>query len=118
MVAGRNNLHLIWDGYLAERAISTPPAEAEGLLSDTRAEERLGLAAGTVEDWSRESWQVARQVTYGAHAADPCADRTARSVLDAGKIEAAIPVVRSQVVKAGLRLARLLDEAMRTPPRQ
>ena len=112
-VAGRNNLHLIWDGYLAERAISTPPAEAAGLLSGVGADERATLSGGTVEDWSRESWEVARRVTYGAHAADPCQDRDSRAVLDATKIEAAIPVVRQQVLRGGLRLARLLDEALR-----
>jgi len=111
-VAGRNNLHLIWDGYLAERAISTPPAEASGLLSQVPPADRPAFAAGSVEDWSRESWQVARTVTYGAHAADPCVDRSSRAVLDASKIEAAIPVVREQVLKGGLRLARLLDEAL------
>lgn len=111
-VAGRNNLHLIWDGYLAERAISTPAGEAAGLLSEAPVAERPAIAAGTVEDWSRESWQVARDVTYGAHADDPCADRTSRAVLDARKIEAAIPVVRRQVLRGGLRLARMLDEAL------
>jgi hypothetical protein len=109
--AGRLNLHTIWDGYLAERAISTPRGEAAGLLSETDAAERSNLAAGTVEDWSRQTWQVARDVTYGAQAADPCADRAARSVLDQTKIEAAIPVVRRQVLRGGLRLARMLDEA-------
>jgi hypothetical protein len=107
--AGGRNLHLIWDGYLAERAISTPPAEAAGLLS----EKVPGMADGTVEDWSRESWAVAREVTYGAHASDPCAGTPELAVLDAGKIEAAVPVVRRQVLRAGLRLARMLDEALR-----
>lgn len=111
-VAGRNNLHLIWDGYLAERAISSPEGEADGLLREVPVSARSSLAAGTVEDWSRESWQVARDVTYGAHASDPCAARGGRAMLSTEKIEAAIPVVRAQVVKGGLRLARLLDEAL------
>jgi len=111
-VGGRNNLHLIWDGYLAERAISSPPGEASGLLSEVPPAERPAVAAGTVEDWSRESWSVARQVVYGAHAIDPCAERAERVTLDAAKIEAAIPVVRLQIIRGGLRLARLLDEAL------
>jgi hypothetical protein len=111
-VGGRNNLHLIWDGYLAERAISTPPANAAGLLGEVPPDGRAAMAAGTVEQWSRESWEVVRQVVYGARAADPCAERAERVTLDAAKIEAAIPVVRAQVVKGGLRLARMLDEAL------
>jgi hypothetical protein len=112
-VGGRNNLHLVWDGYLAERAISSPPGEAAGLLSETPAAERRALASGYVEDWSRESWEVARRVTYGAHATDPCAASTGRAVLDNAKIEAAIPVVRGQVLRGGMRLARMLDEALK-----
>lgn len=112
-VGGKINLHSIWDGYLAERAISTPPANAAGLLSDVPGTERPALAAGTVDDWSRDSWEVARAVTYGAFAADPCTlDPKARLALDKGRIEAAIPVARRQVLKGGLRLARLLDEAL------
>ena len=105
-------MHKIWDGYLAERAISTPQPDAPGLLSEVPHSERPKLAAGAVEDWSRESWEVTRQVVYGAHAAVPCTQRADRVTLDAAKIEAAIPVVREQVVKGGLRLARMLDEAL------
>jgi hypothetical protein len=110
--AGRKSLHSVWDGYLAERAISSPRGEAAGLLSEMPADERRALASGSVEDWSRESWDVARRVTYGAHAQDPCAATIERAVLDNGKIQAAIPVVRGQVLRGGLRLARMLDEAL------
>ena len=110
--ARRKSLHLIWDGYLAERAISSPPGEAAGLLSEVGVGERRALASGSVEDWSRESWEVARRVTYGAHAQDPCTTSIEHAVLDNARIEAAIPVVRGQVLRAGLRLARMLDEAL------
>ena len=53
--ASRLNLHSIWDGYLAERAISTGPS----LVRRYPAAERRTIAAGSVTDWSRESWQVA-----------------------------------------------------------
>jgi hypothetical protein len=36
-----------------------------------------------------------------------------RAVLDTAKIEAAIPVVRGLVLRGGMRLARMLDEALR-----
>ncbi len=108
----RLNLHAIWDGYLAERAITTPPAGAAGLLSAAAVADRPALAAGTVEDWSRENWQVARDVTYGAHAGDPCAKWAERVALDATKIDAAIPVLRAQILRGGLRLARMLEESL------
>ncbi|NNM77504.1 S1/P1 nuclease [Sphingomonas sp. ID1715] len=105
------NLHLVWDGYLAERAISTPAAEAKGLLSEARPMDRARLASGTVEDWSRESWDAARRIAYGVGAGDPCAERGGRVVLDDDQIRAAIPEVRAMILRAGLRLAHMLDVA-------
>jgi hypothetical protein len=69
----RSNLHAIWDGYLAERAISTPIGDARGLLAEVRPEQRAPLAAGSVEDWARESWEVSRRHAYGTVLPDPCA---------------------------------------------
>ena len=112
-VGGRTNLHGIWDGYLAERAISTPPGGPRALLAAVPAAERPQLAAGSVEDWSRESWEVARTTVYPALVGDPCAERgEGRPTLTEEKVRALIPVVRRQAVAGGLRLARLLDDAL------
>jgi S1/P1 Nuclease len=109
MFAGsRLNIHLVWDGYLAERAISTPPAGASGLM---RAATR-SMTDGTVTDWSRESWAVAYNAAYGVALGDPCGPASARATLDNEKIERLIPVVRQQILRGGVRLARLLDEAL------
>lgn len=106
----RMNLHTIWDGYLAERAISTPPA----LVRVYSTAERAEMGAGTVEDWSRENWQVARDSVYGvAYGGDPCtATPPARAMLDDKKIESLIAPLRLEVERGGIRLARLLDEAL------
>lgn len=105
----RLNIHAIWDGFLAERAISSPPAGAKGLESETTPD----MAAGTVEDWSRENWQVAHDVVYAtALGGDPCGPKPERAQLDEAKIAAAIPALRLQVERGGMRLARLLDEAL------
>jgi hypothetical protein len=109
----RTNLHAVWDGLLADRAISTAPAGAAGLLSEVPATERKAMAAGTVEDWSRESWQLARDQAYGGVAPDLCANGVpAHPKLTEARIEELLPVVRRQIVRGGLRLARLLDEAL------
>jgi S1/P1 Nuclease len=106
MFAGsRLNIHSVWDGYLAERAISTPPA----LITEAKSD----MAAGTVADWSRESWQVAHDAAYGVALGDPCGPVAGRAMLDEAKIEALVPVVRLQIARGGMRLARLLDEALR-----
>lgn len=107
-----SNLHSIWDGLLADRAISTPPGGPMNILSTVPVAERQAEAAGSVEDWSRESWQVAHDA-YAALLGDACAPIPAsRPVLDNNKIAALIPVLRQQVARGGLRLARLLDESL------
>lgn len=105
----RLNLHSIWDGYLAERAISTGPT----LVRRYSLAERSRIAAGTVTQWSRESWAVARDATYAtAIGGDPCGPTPTRARLDNATIEKLIPTVRLEVERGGLRLAKLLDLAL------
>ena len=105
----RFNLHSIWDGTLAERAITSGPS----LVRRYPAAERRRIAAGTVTDWSRESWQVAHDVVYAsALHGDPCAPSPAKVRLDEATIEKIVPVARLEVERGGLRLAKLLDQAL------
>lgn len=113
LVGGRTNLHGIWDGYLAERAISTPPGGARALLGSVRVRDRPAIAAGTVEDWSREGWQRSRDFAYATLVGDPCGPRPeGRPTLDEAKVQALIPELRRGIISGGLRLARLLDDAL------
>ncbi|UZK68329.1 S1/P1 nuclease [Sphingomonas sp. S1-29] len=109
-VSERLNLHSVWDGQLAERALTTPPS-LERVYS---AQERAAIAAGTTEDWSREAWAVSHDVAYAlALGGDPCGPKPSERVtLTNAAIEQAIAPARLQVERAGLRLARLLDEAL------
>jgi hypothetical protein len=103
----RTNLHSVWDGYLAERAISTPPS----LIRRYTPAEAAPLAAGTTEDWSRDSWIVAKEAYAAALGGDPCgAPRDGK--FDEPAIASQVQPARDQIVKGGLRLARLLDEAL------
>jgi len=107
--ASRLNLHSIWDGYLAERAIST----GASLVRRYPVAERRSIAAGDVTDWSRESWQVAKDATYAtAIGGDPCGPTPTRVRLDNATIEKLVPTVRLEVKRGGLRLAKLLDQAL------
>ncbi|URW74623.1 S1/P1 nuclease [Sphingomonas donggukensis] len=101
------NLHSIWDGPLAERAISTPPS----LVRVYSPAAKAPVQAGSIEDWSRDSWQVAKASVYATAMGDPCGPAPARSHLDEATIAKLVVPAREQVMKGGLRLARLLDEA-------
>ena len=103
------NLHSIWDGPLAERAITSGPT----LVRRFPAAERRRVQAGTVTDWSRESWQVAHDTVYAsALGGDPCATSPAAVALDEATIARVAPVARLEVERGGLRLAKLLDRAL------
>jgi hypothetical protein len=115
LIAGRTNLHSAWDGYLAERGISTPAAGARGLLAelDPDPEQRANMAGGKVEDWARESWEASRTFAYGTVMADPCGPRPeTRPVIEEATVQRLIPVIRNQITRGGLRLGRMLDEAL------
>lgn len=116
MVGGRINIHSMWDGYLAERAITTPPAGAKGLEHSLTAAAKRRMMAGTVADWSRESWEVARDKVYApALGGNACAPAPERAEVSNAQIVASIPDLRLQILRGGLRLSRLLDEALGQP---
>jgi phage tail protein X len=108
----RTNLHSIWDGYLADRGISQPPAGPRGILAEVGAADRAAMRQGNVADWARESWQVAHDYAYATAYPNPCGPPPqARPAITEAITERLIPVVRRQIARGGLRLARLLDEA-------
>lgn len=114
VVAGRTNLHGIWDGWIPERAVTTPPGGVKGLLGGLSAADKAKLAGGTVEDWSRDAWENSRTLAYAGLLGDPCRklEKDERPVLTEAKLQALIPPVRRQVTAGGLRLARMLDDAL------
>ncbi len=117
IIAGRTNLHLAWDGYLAERAISTPAGDATGILAELDGAERAQMGVGSVADWSRESWEASRNFAYASVLGDPCGAAPAeRPVIDEAMTRRLIPIVRRQVARGGIRLARMLDEALGFSP--
>lgn len=109
------NLHWIWDGPLAERAISSaePP-----LVRRYSPAERAELGGGDPAAWGRESWQLAREVAYrAAFDRDPCAgELPEEGALTQADIVDGIPFAQRRIRQAGIRMARLLDEAFAPGP--
>jgi len=104
------NLHWVWDGALAERAISgsEPP-----LVRRYTAAERAALAGGTAADWGRESWELARAFVYANALGRDLApgEKVTEAALTQAAIAAAMPVAEKRITQAGLRIAALLDAA-------
>jgi hypothetical protein len=71
------------------------------------------MKVGSVLDWSREGWEASRAYAYGSVMSDPCGPKPeARPVIDEATTRRLIPIVRTQIARGGLRLGRLLDEAL------
>lgn len=115
-IAPGRNLHSVWDGALAERAITSA---APPLVRRYSAEERAALASGGPADWGRESWALSRDFVYANALGRPLADgedSPEAATLTQEAIAAAVPVVERRIVQAGLRIAALLDSAMAPGP--
>jgi hypothetical protein len=111
IIEGRMNLHWLWDGPLAERAITDGPH----MVRRYSAEEKAALASGMTESWAMEAWQISRDHSYKtAEDADSCGPPlTRRAIVDNDEIPALVPIARLQIKRSALRLARLLEETLR-----
>ncbi len=105
-----SNLHAVWDGLLADRAISAAP----NIVRRFSAAERALMEAGTTRDWSEENWTVSRDNAYTrAVDGDPCGPQPVQVfTIDEADVAASRSALRLQVERGGLRLARLLEEAL------
>ncbi|WP_379923446.1 S1/P1 nuclease [Erythrobacter sp. R86502] len=105
------NLHAIWDGPLAERAITDP---ADPVVRRYTPAERAELGGGNPDDWGRESWEIARSFVYPTafDTDDVCAAPLAeKTVLSQDDIVRGVPIAKRRVQQAGVRIADLLASA-------
>ncbi|MFN4020275.1 MAG: S1/P1 nuclease [Erythrobacter sp.] len=110
------NLHWIWDGPLAERAISDP---AEPVVRRYTPAERAELGGGRPDDWGRESWEIARGFVYPTafDTEDLCsAPLPGKAALSQEDIARGVPIARRRVQQAGIRIAELLESAFAPGP--
>jgi hypothetical protein len=113
VIGGRLNLHSVWDGLLAERAISSPPGGPRGILSQYSPDQIAAMQQGNVEDWARETWQLSRDDIYNLMFAAPCKGKqTGPVTVDEAMTRKMIPVVRLQIARGGVRLAKLLNQTL------
>ena len=110
------NLHWIWDGPLAERAISDP---ADPVVRRYTPAERAALGGGTPDDWGRESWEIARSFVYPtAFDTENLCDGSLpkKTALTQDDIVRGVPIARARVQQAGVRIADLLESAFAPGP--
>lgn len=106
------SLHWFWDTIVVRRLFAEEARTA--IVRPYSAEERKMIATGAVDDWARESWELARGLVYPqAFGKVPTAAEEASEVtIPDAEIGRDAKVARQRLIQAGLRLARLLDEAL------
>ncbi len=100
------NLHAAWDGKLLEAWFKQDPEAEQKLRQGAAPEDRAELSAGTLDDWIWQSQALSRDNVYAP------LDRCHCATLDQAYLDQAIPVMRLQLLRAGERLGRILNEAL------
>jgi len=122
------NVHALWDGPLVTRMgmdSALLAAELESEITDMSDGQRGAMSAGEAEDWAWESHRLAivnvykrlnipkEDVAFPQSCSEAPEEIQQTSVLvDEQYVADMEPIVREQLKKAGLRLARLLNELL------
>ena len=113
-VEDRLNLHKVWDGHIlqAERGELTNDDFAKRLVEEIKNEEREKWCKGEVVDWVWESHAIVVERVYKfsdgkdlPQRSDPAVELTAENYVKGNQ-----PIVREQLKKGGVRLAKVLNE--------
>jgi hypothetical protein len=123
-------LHSYWDTALVKRALHDDVDEAATALMDLLTPaNRQAWDSGEAADWARESFKLAKTKVYAGvvdhqpeqtdfvftghdgHPDDKCGPSKVYRI-DADSDTRGVEAVKEQLAKAGLRLARLLENAM------
>lgn len=122
------NLHMLWDEGIIDAMETTDKQLAKSLeqeLVSMHGDVKEHIAAGNPADWTWEGHELAIQDVYHklhipiepaifptSCAQAPAAITSFKPEVDELYIDTMKPVVRQQLVRAGLRLAKLLNESL------
>ncbi len=102
-----DNLHWVWDTGLLNHITRNPQELADALESRITRQDREEWVRRSIEDWVLEGHRLAQRVAYGDLGnGDP-------AMITPAYEHQADPVIESQLEKAGVRLAYLLNMALK-----
>jgi hypothetical protein len=105
-----NSLHHDWDTEFVARLGANEAEIAQRLIASIKDSQRAKWSAGTPADWAMESYSLAKSHAYGLL---PAAGTPYHYELDAAYVADATAVTAEQLSKAGVRLAFVLNRALR-----
>jgi hypothetical protein len=101
-----DNLHSLWNNLIEMKAAEDPEELAKRINGRWDALQKRKWASGTIESWVVESYAVARDRIYPGFAPGPAsAHPLPKTYYDDMR-----PIVEEQLEKAGLRLAKTLED--------
>jgi len=97
-------LHELWDTGMLETEIGTPRAMAKLLDEECDPNDRAAWQAGTPTDWANESLALMIEYVYPLPASHE---------INEEYVKRAMPILHMRLVQAGVRLAWLLNDALK-----
>jgi hypothetical protein len=113
-------LHEVWDARVLHSNLRRRGTESYARILDERfATQRVEWQRGTVEDWARETHLLGRDAyqrlpNFACRSAKDPAE--AVTDLPLAYIDAAKPIIDTQLAKAGMRMAWILNAALTAAP--
>jgi S1/P1 Nuclease len=105
-----DNLHQFWDTTVVRRLGPRPERVARELGRTVSAAQRREWSRGTPTDWARESFVVAKTHVYVGL---PAPGDDGRRTLTSGYVAGSTQTAKQQLRKAGVRLAWVLNNALK-----
>ena len=111
---GTIRLHTIWDIHIVERLVTDRRGEAAIVSAPVDPPRKALWERGSIADWMGESHAIATSVVYPALPGGFACARKIEGIvpIDDAYYSRAAPVVEEQIRKAGIRLARVLNETL------
>jgi hypothetical protein len=103
------NLHSLWDSGLLAR-MGTEDALFAELAKELTPKRAKNFAKGSVRDWAEQSHRQGQLVVYGSL---PKVEAGAAIQLSESYEKTGDPVVKEQIERAGVRLAKVLNAALK-----
>jgi len=102
----QTNLHVVWDTGIIELALkSDERSNALRLAQNITDAERALWSSDDPVSWANESYQISVRIIYGG--------LQHQGTLPDSYEAQALPIVNQQLERAGVRLAKLLNEVLK-----
>ena len=111
---GTLTLHAAWDVSMVRRLIADRGGERFIVSAPITDGNRNTWEKGPISDWTAESHRIARDTVYPLlHVAVSCSSKIVEVVaIDQAYYAKAAPLIEVQIRRAGVRLARVLNETL------